>query len=96
MAVRWSSRAEHSFARQINWYLDNNRDGKANHLMRRTAAVISNLMKYPEMYPIDVDRPDTRRAVLTDDVVLYYTVSDREVILVAFWGARQDPTNLDL
>ncbi len=83
LAITWSPNAEEDYA-ELLAYLDEEYGYElALKFMDKLDSTISNIQRFPKMYP-QAKRKRYRKAVLSKQTSLIYSVHDKEIHLVRF------------
>ena len=60
-----------------------------------TKAILATILQHPERYLVVNKKAKIHRALIHKNVSLYYQIkSDTEVVLLAFWANRKNPSDL--
>ena len=57
---------------------------------------IKNILLFPKSYPSISNKPNVRRCVITNQIALYYRISEFELEVITLFDTRQDPDKLNL
>ncbi len=91
--VVWTKTADLQFVGILEYWVKRN---KSNSYSKRLVGLVSErtrqIAKEPLIYK-STDFKDTRVASL-GNFSIYYKVSDKQIIISAFWDNRQDPKKL--
>lgn len=91
--VIWTKTADLQFVGILEYWFKRN---KSNTFSKKLVKLVSERTKQIAETPLiykATDFPDTRVASL-GNFSIYYKISDRNIIITAFWDNRQDPKKL--
>ncbi|MBW7870964.1 MAG: type II toxin-antitoxin system RelE/ParE family toxin [Flavobacteriia bacterium] len=91
--VIWTKTADLQFVGILEYWVKRN---KSNTFSKKLVKLVSERTKQIAETPLiykATDFPDTRVASL-GNFSIYYKISDKNIIITAFWDNRQDPKKL--
>jgi len=95
MQIKWTDKAEESFAAIIDYLSENWSQKEVNDFIEKTDKVIDNISQNPSMYAVSIKRKNVRRALIGKLTSLLYTVKHKTIIeLLLFWDNRRNPKKL--
>ena len=89
--IKWLPEAEVTYALVLEYLEENWTSNEITKFIDRTGEVISYLTGNPRQY-LYSKKKDAYRAVVTNQVSLYYRIKRTEIELLIFWDTRQDPS----
>jgi len=98
MEIKWTDRAEETFAENIEYLANKWTDKEVDNFIEQTDYVIDNISKNPLMYIATNKRKNTRRALIGSVISLFYRVQKRKnrIELLLFWNNWKNPKNIKL
>ncbi len=94
MEIVWSDDATKDYFDNIDFLLREWSDEVAINFIDEVASVIELLKIYPNLYPKSAYK-SIRRAVISKQISLFYTVTDSTILLVRFWNTFKDPESFN-
>jgi len=91
--IHWTDSAKSSFDKIVEYLKLNWTEREVEKFVKRTEEVLSALRSYPEMCRPSNKRKDTRIAILNKhtQMVYHYKPRKKEIVVMLFWGMKQNP-----
>ena len=88
MNVVWTAFSEISLL-QIVEYIENDfGDLVAEKYYFKVLETVDDIQINPELFPIYQENTATRKAVINKKTILYYKITDQDILLLAFYDVR--------
>lgn len=93
LTVLWSANAKRTYGKIIDYLAESWSKKEIGNLLDRTEKLITVLQQYPEMGRPSVKRRGVRIILLDKhtQMVYYYKPIKKQIILLHFWGMKQNP-----
>jgi plasmid stabilization system protein ParE len=95
-SVSWSTSAKASFNKIIEYLAVNWSQKEIANLIIRTEEIITILKSYPEMGRPSAKRKGVRIFLLNrhTQIIYFYKPLKKEIVILHFWGMKQNPSKL--
>lgn len=85
LEVVWTTRAENSYLKIINYILENWSQKEAAILHESTNSLIENLQKFKNICPESSLTPNIRRCIISKQTSMTYRVKGHKLIILLFY-----------
>lgn len=89
--IKWSKRADKSFDRIIDFLQAEWGDQVVKAFVKKTYDFLEILAELPEIGSIQVQERGIRGFTLIKQVIVFYKIQGKSIILIDFFDTRQDP-----
>jgi plasmid stabilization system protein ParE len=91
--ILWTNSAKISFQKNIDWLRQEWSDKEADKFIHRTEEMLSVLKRHPEMCRTSAKRKNVRIGILDKhtQVIYGYQPRKKQIVLLLFWGMKQNP-----
>jgi plasmid stabilization system protein ParE len=91
LKIEWSKRADNSFDRIIDFLQAEWGDQVVKAFVKKTYDFLEILVEFPEIGSIQVKERNIRGFTLIKQVIVFYKIKGKSIILLDFFDTRQDP-----
>ena len=91
LEIEWSKRADNSFDRIIDFLQVEWGDQVVKTFVKKTYDFLEILAEFPEIGSIQVKERGIRGFALIKQVIVFYKIKGKSIILIDFFDTRQDP-----
>jgi len=91
LEIEWSKRADNSFDRIIDFLQAEWGDQVVKTFVKKTYDFLEILAEFPEIGSIQVKERGIRGFTLIKQVIVFYKIKGKSIILIDFFDTRQDP-----
>lgn len=89
--IKWSKRADNSFDRIIDFLQAEWGDQVVKTFVKKTYDFLEILAEFPEIGSMQVKERGIRGFALIKQVIVFYKIKGKSIILIDFFDTRQDP-----
>jgi plasmid stabilization system protein ParE len=91
--IFWTETAKRSFAGIIQYIGKNWTDREVSNFVNETFYLLANLQRQPEMCRPSLKRKYARIGIINKhtQIVYYYQPRKRQIVVLLFWGQKQNP-----
>ncbi len=93
MQIFWSDEAITDYHQNIDYLVKEWSEQVAVEFIEDVEIVIDLIKSHPELYPL-TDYQEIRKAVVRQQITLFYKVKNKTIHLIRFWNNYQDPGGL--
>jgi plasmid stabilization system protein ParE len=91
LEIKWSKRADNSFDRIIDFIHAEWGDQVVKTFVKKTYDFLEILAEFPEIGSMQVKERGIRGFTLIKQVIVFYKIKGKSIILIDFFDTRQDP-----
>ena len=88
--LKWTPIAKEDYASVLLFIEANYGRDKALIFLEKTENILLRILKFPRIYPISNKRKKIRKAIISKQSSLYYTIDDYEIWIIEFIDNRQN------
>ena len=96
LKVFWTSEAETSFNKNIDYLEDEWNAAVVEQFILKTEHSIATIENHPVLYPIINKKKRIHKCLIVKQISLYYAIFDDRIDLLTFWNNFQSPKKLKL
>ncbi len=89
--IEWSKRADKSFDRIIEFLQTGWGEQVVRAFVKKTYDFLDILAEFPEIGSIQVKDREIRGFTLVKQVIVFYKIKGKSIIIIDFFDTRQDP-----
>jgi len=91
LEIKWSKRADNSFDRIIDFLRNEWGDQVVRTFVKKTYDFLEILAEFPEIGSIQVKERGIRGFAIIKQVIVFYKIKGKSIILIDLFDTRQDP-----
>ncbi len=91
LEIYWSKRADKKFDEIIDYLLANWNEQVAQEFIKRVYDFLDILVDFPEIGTIERKKNVIRGFTIVKQISIFYIVDKNKIIILNFFGTRQDP-----
>jgi plasmid stabilization system protein ParE len=87
--LRWTPIAREDYALILGFIETDFGSDKALVFLEKTEKILDRILDFPSIYPISSKRKNVRKAVITKQTSLFYTINKQEIWILEFIDNRK-------
>ena len=93
--ILWTDSAKITFQNIIAWLRQEWSEKEVDKFINRTEELLALLKRYPEMCRLSIKRKNVRISIIDKHtkLVYHYNQRKRQIVILLFWGMKQNPAN---
>jgi len=89
--LRWSERAANDYERLVDYLIEKWGIEITLDVIHKFERAFSQIEKYPEHYPVFLEKKNIRRLVVSPQTSIFFKIEDDVIELIALFDNRQSP-----
>lgn len=87
--LKWTPIAREDYALILGFIESNFGSDTALIFLEKTEKVLDRILEFPSIYPVSSKRKNVRKAVITKQISLFYTINKQEIWVLEFIDNRK-------